>query len=318
MAKLYIIAGHGAGDPGAVGNGYQEAERVRALAWKIKELGGDQVEVLDTNRDWFRDGGINRLDLPKGAELLELHMDSATASARGGHVIINGNYAADDYDKRLAQNIAQVFPGRSNTIVARTDLANPQRAAARGISYRLLEVCFITNSQDMQKFNSDLDGVAKAILNAFDIPIKSSELKMELYPSNGTNAQKFKPIKNSDGTYTLVNISFDKALDVYDNKTENGTPIIGWQTHGGKNQRWIIRDVKTDDHMRIVNIVSALDTSKCVDVWNNSCEQGAPITLWTTNGGRNQQWVVLENNDGTWSFINNGNTAKLALDMYRA
>ena len=32
MVKLYVIAGHGAGDSGAVGNGYQEAERVRVLA----------------------------------------------------------------------------------------------------------------------------------------------------------------------------------------------------------------------------------------------------------------------------------------------
>ena len=44
--KLYIIAGHGAGDCGAVGNGFQEAERVRALAQKIKDFGGDAVELL--------------------------------------------------------------------------------------------------------------------------------------------------------------------------------------------------------------------------------------------------------------------------------
>lgn len=35
MAHIFVIAGHGAGDPGACGNGYQEAERVRALAARI-------------------------------------------------------------------------------------------------------------------------------------------------------------------------------------------------------------------------------------------------------------------------------------------
>ena len=50
MAKLFIIAGHGAGDPGAVGNGYNEAERVRALANRIKVLGGNNVMLGDTNR----------------------------------------------------------------------------------------------------------------------------------------------------------------------------------------------------------------------------------------------------------------------------
>lgn len=44
--KLYIIAGHGAGDPGACANGYQEAERVRALAKRIKALNkGDKEQA---------------------------------------------------------------------------------------------------------------------------------------------------------------------------------------------------------------------------------------------------------------------------------
>ena len=98
MAKLYIICGHGAGDPGAVGNGYQEAERVRALAARMKALGGADVEVLDTSRNWYADGGVNSLTVPSGAPVLELHMDSATASARGGHVVIYGGYSADAQD----------------------------------------------------------------------------------------------------------------------------------------------------------------------------------------------------------------------------
>ena len=49
MAKLFVIAGHGAGDPGACGNGYQEAERVRALAKRIKEFGGNSVMLGDAN-----------------------------------------------------------------------------------------------------------------------------------------------------------------------------------------------------------------------------------------------------------------------------
>ena len=37
MPRLYVIAGHGAGDPGACANGATEAERVRALARRMKE-----------------------------------------------------------------------------------------------------------------------------------------------------------------------------------------------------------------------------------------------------------------------------------------
>lgn len=93
MAHLFIIAGHGSGDSGAVGNGYTEAERVRSLASRIATLGGDGVTVGDTSRNWYRDNGISRLNIPKDWQILELHMDSASASARGGHVIIKSGFA---------------------------------------------------------------------------------------------------------------------------------------------------------------------------------------------------------------------------------
>ena len=81
MAHLFVIAGHGAGDPGAVGNGYTEAERVRALANRIKALGGDNVTLGDTSRDWYADNGISSLNMDKSWQIIELHMDSASASA---------------------------------------------------------------------------------------------------------------------------------------------------------------------------------------------------------------------------------------------
>ena len=167
--KLFVIAGHGAGDPGACANGYQEAERVRALAARIKAFGGDAVEVADTSRNWYADNGISSLTLGKDWAAIELHQDSAAPSARGGHVIIYGGYSADQYDKALAEFIGGFFPGRANTIVGRTDLANPKRAARRGINYRLLECCFISNAEDIAKFNAQIDDVAKGILAAFGI-----------------------------------------------------------------------------------------------------------------------------------------------------
>lgn len=170
MAKLYVICGHGAGDPGACANGYSEAERVRALGARIAELGGDEVCLLDTSRDWYADGGINSLSIPSDSCLVELHMDSASASARGGHVIIaSGAGGADAYDRALADFVAGVFPGRSQTIVERSDLANPNRALSRGINYRLVENGFITNIDDVLAFNNRMDEIAQGYLSAFGI-----------------------------------------------------------------------------------------------------------------------------------------------------
>lgn len=169
MAKLYIICGHGAGDPGACANGYSEAERVRVLGKKIKEIGGSNVVLMDTSRNWYADNGISTYKFPKDAMVCELHLDSAGASAKGGHVIIKEGFSPDQYDKNLAKFIGGMFPGRSETIVPRAHLANVNRAAARGVNYRLVECCFISSASDIAKFNAHLDEVARGIIKAFNL-----------------------------------------------------------------------------------------------------------------------------------------------------
>lgn len=169
MAHLFVIAGHGAGDPGACANGFSEAERVRALATRIKALGGDRVTLGDFNRDYYADNGISSLDIPDDWQITELHMDSAAEGAKGGHVIIKAGFTPDQYDDALASFIGGILPGRSNLIVGRDDLANPNRAAARGYSYRLVEVGFITNIGDLTIFNDQMDDIARGILEVFGI-----------------------------------------------------------------------------------------------------------------------------------------------------
>lgn len=169
MARVYGIAGHGAGDPGACAHGYSEAERVRALGARMEALSGGEFVLLDPTRNWYADGGIYYLSLPRGAQLVELHMDSAGSGARGGHVVIDADFEPDGYDRALADFISGYFPGRSVTISKRNDLGNPNAAQYRGISYRLLECCFITSWEDLKKFNENLDDVARGILGALGI-----------------------------------------------------------------------------------------------------------------------------------------------------
>ena len=174
MAKLFVICGHGAGDPGATGNGYTEAERVRALGKRIKELGGSSVTLGDVNRNYYADKGISSLTISKDYQIIELHMDSAAASARGGHVIIKSGFEPDAYDNALANMLKEILPGRSQMIVKRSDLANPKRAAAKGYGYRLVEFGFISNATDVQIFNSRMDDLAKGVLNAFGVKASGS------------------------------------------------------------------------------------------------------------------------------------------------
>ncbi len=244
MAHIFVIAGHGHGDSGATGGGYTEAERVRALAKKIQQYGGSNVTVGDMSRDWYADNGISSLNISKDWQIIELHMDAASASARGGHVIINSTFSPDKYDKALASYISGILPGRSQTIVKRSDLANPKRAAAKGYAYRLLECGFISNATDRKIFNENIDEIAKGILKCFDIAVSgsssstskpsssasSSSEKYTLAKSTKvyTNASDAKNNKNAAGTYSAGTYYVYKKSDGMINITKTKGKAGGW------------------------------------------------------------------------------------------
>lgn len=154
MSKILLVAGHGAGDPGAVGGGINERDTMRALAREIKALIPDAVDVYDMTRDMFQDtnrgGGMSSTAYK---EVIELHMDaSKNELVKGGHAIIYISYNPDDLDKRLVKTIDECFGIvpylRPSGISKRNNLLNLNVAAKRGINYRLLELGFITNADN--------------------------------------------------------------------------------------------------------------------------------------------------------------------------
>lgn len=201
MAHLFVIAGHGAGDPGACGNGFTEAERVRALAARIGAIGGANVTLGDFNRDYFADNGISRLNIPKDWQIVELHMDSASPAAKGGHVIVKAGFAPDKYDTALANFIGGILPGRAKLIVGRNDLANPNRAAVKGYGYRLVEVGFITNANDVSVFNNRMDDIARGILGAFEIKGGTAQAPTKPTPAP-QNKPQVKPVPAQQVIFT--------------------------------------------------------------------------------------------------------------------
>lgn len=169
MPNVFVICGHGGGEPGACAGGQTEAALVRKLAGRIKDLGGSDVQIGDTSVNWYDTNGIGKGQCPKGVPVIELHMDSASPSARGGHVIIKKGLKPDAIDTALADFISAFMPGRASKIVGRSDLANPNRAAIVGVNYRLLECGFISNDGDRAKFMNQTDDLARGILKAFGI-----------------------------------------------------------------------------------------------------------------------------------------------------
>ena len=167
--KVCFVNGHGAGDSGAVGNGHTEAEQVRRLSARMAELGGSAVMVMDPARNCYYEDGMLAWDFPEGAQVVELHRDSADCYARGGHVLIKEGFDADGYDLALAAAVAAVFPGRAESLRKVGWLKNANQAARRGIPYRLVELGFISDAEDTRIFEERLDDLARAVLAAFGV-----------------------------------------------------------------------------------------------------------------------------------------------------
>lgn len=169
MSKTLIVAGHGAGDPGAVGGNHNERDGMRLLAKEIKSLIPTHVDVYDTSLNLFRETNKGKgIYVTPYRNIIELHMDaSSNASVRGGHIIIHKNFKPDALDLRLANAIKDLVGwSRKNGFDYRNNLLNLNVCANKGISYRLLELGFISNEQDRACIITEVKETARVIAEA--------------------------------------------------------------------------------------------------------------------------------------------------------
>lgn len=174
--KHMIVMGHGAGDPGAQGSGTNEAtfnrtELLPLLQKYASQLKYSKIYFYDPNRDMYQDS-VN----DKGAytinnyeSVTEFHLDSSrSTTASGGHVIVHPTQVTNT-NRDLAQ-VVNKYVGlnpayaRNGGLSLRSDLLNLNILRYRGISYRLVEMAFISNPNDVSKLRSNLEAFAKEMV----------------------------------------------------------------------------------------------------------------------------------------------------------
>lgn len=154
MGKIYIVAGHGAGDPGAIGNGYQEADVSRRIANSLKNKLSNAI-LYPTERNLYKTKDYSFFE--KGGYVIEIHLNSAEAIATGTELLIKTGFIADATDKAIYNAMTPFFAARG--IKTKSDLANMNNFANRGVKYSLLEICFINNANDMKTFEANYNKI---------------------------------------------------------------------------------------------------------------------------------------------------------------
>lgn len=180
---LYIIAGHGGYDPGACVGAYKEHDFNVMIAQSIvKYADKNKCKLLNTDINHYQEQTLNKMTFKPKDMVLEIHMDSYTSeSACGGHVIINSRFTPDKYDKKLEELLKEILPGRSETMVKRSDLYNCNVCANRNVNYRLIEVGFITNTRDRNLVLNSHEYIGREICKIFEIE-KQEEVKPKPKP----------------------------------------------------------------------------------------------------------------------------------------
>lgn len=137
--------------------------------------------------------------------------------------------------------------------------------------------------------------------------------KVQLWPSNGSDAQKWEREWVDKVWFRLRNVACGKRLDVAGGSGDAGTSVQAWPANDSDAQLWRTEGRAGDS---CVNLVPRADEAMCLDVEGGSTDDGASLIIWPKHGGANQDWVLVENRDGTVTVINNGDGRKLALDVY--
>ena len=106
--KILLIAGHGGKDPGAVANGYKEAELTREFVLSLEKLLSEfaEVSVQDIQKDTYtllKNGG--KVPFSDYEYVLEIHFNAG--GGIGTEIYVHETEKKTEVEERIVENIAK-------------------------------------------------------------------------------------------------------------------------------------------------------------------------------------------------------------------
>ena len=240
--RILLIAGHGAGDPGACSNYGTEAIETRRVLNEIKALLGGYdaaVDIYPLDRNAYADigAGCCQVNFANYDYVFEIHFNSAAnPESTGVEIWVTPAEQGITVEQAIVNKVAAL--GYSNRGVKREDFRVIRTAKNKGTSAALIETCFISNQGDMNRYNGNFTKVCNAmvegIAEGFGISKKDGYVKPTPQPPQSTEKPKVNYyVRTSEGKqlgafnvleYAKNMATSNKAI-VYD---KNGNVVISY------------------------------------------------------------------------------------------
>lgn len=220
--NILLIAGHGAGDPGAIGNGYKEADLTREVVSLVKSRLAKyaSVDIADTAKNWYnhivKNG--NGFNFRSYNYVLEVHFNAGASDSSGNgkttgtEIFVTTSEKGVTVEESIVNGISSL--GFRNRGVKYKNWGLINHIKSQGVSSALLEVCFIDDKDDMKLYSEKkaqiADAIVKGIVEGFGL---ATEPEPEAKPEE----------KATPGTWSKE--SWDKAVakGILDGTNPQGT-----------------------------------------------------------------------------------------------
>lgn len=186
--KILIICGHGDGDPGACACGCKEADLVREYAPTLRKALSQyaEVDLYDTSKNMYKQlkNGM-AFNFKNYDYVLELHFNAAAKDpigngiTTGTEIIVHTSEKGITVEQLILDKICSLgFKNRG--VKKQNNLLNMNVCkGTQGVSYALLETCFIDDADDMALYTSKktkiVTAIAAGIVDGFGLePIKKT------------------------------------------------------------------------------------------------------------------------------------------------
>lgn len=185
----------------------------------------------------------------------------------------------------------------SGSTAAQTETSQTQTNSTENQNTAAQDAQQNQGTSDQQNKDTDVDTtqyyeIQSAVDNHKVLDISAGSVangaNLQIYSANNTDAQRFRFVKNSDGTYSIYTAVACRTLDVAGGRTKDGTNVWQYNPNRTAAQRWKI----TKNNDGTVTLSPAVAKASTLDVAGGRNRNGANVQIYKQNNTKAQKWVL--------------------------